>query len=258
MALLATLVIVYSNRGFETDLNTAAAEVAQVLRDAREKTLASVDDTVWGVDFDVSTYILYSGSYGSHTTQQTYSLPQNLQFSTATQADYVEFVRLTGEADDDHTITIEQTGNASQTLDLYVSAGGAIGSGSVAQLPTAVVDSRFVKITNGLTINDGDDLDIIFTDIGGSPIQGSTSLVGASVGDYVIYSDEFSVNGYTLPVKVVAETENSHVIYVYWDGEAYVDAGIGLVITHSGIEIINIDVTGEIESPLDPNDYELY
>lgn len=268
MVLLSTLVIVYSNRGFETDLNTAAAEVAQVLRDARERTLASrgtTDGNVWGVDFGATTYSLY---YGAHpgTVERTYSLPQNLQFSTATQADNVEFTRLTGKtvSTNDHTVTIEQTGSSSESIILYISDSGAVGTTDVVD-PSAPtnIDSRFIKVTNGVEISAGEDVVVTFFDASNDPLGSPHTLpVDDNLdqsSNYFVYSGNLDAGGTDYPVDIVIEKDGgvlSTEYYVYYDAENY--SSVGIKVSGDGTPVAEIDYTGAVTLPVSSNDYEKY
>ena len=100
----------------ESDLSNSAEEIVSVLRLARNKTLASVEASQWGVYFSTSTvphqYILFKGTdFASHSTSsdEAYKILGSVEISEITLEDLnggdppnpplceVVFERLTGE-----------------------------------------------------------------------------------------------------------------------------------------------------------------
>lgn len=218
MIVLSTLVIVYSGRGFDTDLNTAAAEVAQVLRDAREKTLASKYESTWGVSFSGSTYSLFC-SVGSCADEQTYQLPQNVQFNAGTTT--VTFERLTGHANDAQEIILEQTGSASQTKSLYVSETGYIGSsGEIAVtdnlFPSNTRHIRLSTLTNPSSVTA---FNYSLTENSIPEVATDSSNYSSYLEDGVFsYSGELSGTGYVIPfAMIITSTGGTYQYDVYVD-----------------------------------------
>lgn len=253
MALLAGLVIVYSNRGFETDLNTATSEVAQVLRDAREKTLASVDDTTWSVSLSNSSYSLECE--GNCVDESSYDLPAGLEFAGTYN---VSFTRLTGFAGSSETITIRQISNPSNSKNIYVTQTGSIGSEPVATTPLSWVNptARLVKIISGPPAGVGNSiyLELINEALG---VVGTESIIIDSESiqsGYFVYSETTDIGGYSVPISLVIEIGSSPAYYVYFDSAQF--NGYGLRVSNNN-NVVTIEPDGDVYEP-SSGAYELF
>lgn len=254
MALLAGLVIVYSNRGFETDLNTATSEVAQVLRDAREKTLASVDDTTWSVSLSNSAYSLECAK-GNCADESSYDLPAGLEFTDTYD---VSFIRLTGFAGSSETIEIRQISNPSNSKNIYVTQTGSIGSEPVATPPLSWVNptARLVKVISGPTagVNDTITVQLIneaFAVVASEDIQINEDNIESG---YFVYSETTTIGEYSVPISLVIEIGSSPAYYVYFDSTQF--NGYGLRVSNSS-NVVTIEPDGDVYEP-SSGAYELF
>ena len=116
-------------------LDASVTQVLSILHEARESTLASKDDTVYGVHFESLRVVLFAGatySEGAQTNKE-YELPSSVEISTINivGGSNVVFERLTGETSNtgevvlsgvnydvgERTITIKSTGLANQVYE---------------------------------------------------------------------------------------------------------------------------------------------
>lgn len=242
MAVLATLVIVYSNRGFNTDLNVATTGVSQALRTAREKTLASVDDTTWQVVMIGQTYAVECNKESSCASEQTYTLPAGVEFVDEYT---VEFERLTG-ATTTATIVLTQTNGANETKEIYVSATGAIGNESVSSVGVVPSDlgARHIYIANGPMLSVGDEIALTFSGAG----SGSVELpLEDTVDDYFVYSGPVETGNGSAQFDMVAKVGASPYEYhIYIDETEF--AGVGVDVSLDGFSLVDLDTDGVIRS----------
>lgn len=113
-------------------LDTATEEIVSVLAKARGKTLASVNATTYGVHFEASQVVLFSGAaYNpSAPDNEMYVLDPALEISSIALsgggADVV-FARLTGKADRSGTITVRVKSDISKTRTVTLHETGIAG-----------------------------------------------------------------------------------------------------------------------------------
>ncbi len=147
-------------------LDDTAQEVINILRVAQNKTLASENNSQYGIYFNTATspdqYILFKGAnYASRDTSydKIYSVGSNVEFSqinttnASGNANQVVFDRLTGSTANAGNISLDFQDDHSQSKIIYVDNSGVIGF--LAPSPAAdtrVKDSRHVDFTYSRTI----------------------------------------------------------------------------------------------------------
>ncbi|MDO8600989.1 MAG: prepilin-type N-terminal cleavage/methylation domain-containing protein, partial [bacterium] len=125
LALLAAIVIT-SLSSFQRsgELLRAADLIAGVLRDARGRTLASQNDSAYGVHFDAGSVVLFEGTiYDSGAVSNEVTLlPFRIIISEISLGggDEVVFERLSGEANVTGTITLQIKQEPSKTKEVQV------------------------------------------------------------------------------------------------------------------------------------------
>lgn len=242
MTLLATLVVVYSSRGFNTDLNVASASVSQVISEAREKTLASVDDTTWQVVMSGQSYALECNRETNCKAERTYDLPQNVEF----EDDYtIEFERLTG-ATTAVTITLNQTNGANDSAVIFVSNSGVVGAEDV---PIVVspnnLGARHIYISDGPQLDDGDIISLSFSGAGSGEVE--LSDIQSSEG-YYVYSGVVETGGGSAQFDMVAEVAQSPAEYhLYFDGTDF--SGIGVEVEVNTTPLMSLETDGDVSGP---------
>lgn len=134
IAILAVVAILVTS-GFNsfresTQLNEAHSAILGMLKDARSRTLSSEKNTQYGVHFETSQVVIFSGSsYSSgFSSNEPYTLPSLARISSINfggSADIV-FARLTGSASANGTITIESFSNPSKTKTITIISSGVV------------------------------------------------------------------------------------------------------------------------------------
>jgi prepilin-type N-terminal cleavage/methylation domain-containing protein len=113
------------------ELLRSADIVAGVLRDARGRTLASRNNSAYGVHFDAESVVLFAGAiYNSGAASNEVTLiPARTAISTITLVgggDDVVFGRLSGEVTPTGTITIRVRQEPSKTKEIRIYQSGVV------------------------------------------------------------------------------------------------------------------------------------
>lgn len=124
-------------RNAQTDLNNTTEQMASLLREARNRSVAQASSTSWGVRFSNPTTttpfyaLFFSQTYSSSTTLGYYRLPYDLAYSTATvpsgSSTDITFSQLSGQATASTSINIYATKSGiSNSSTINIASSGAI------------------------------------------------------------------------------------------------------------------------------------
>lgn len=125
IAILAVFVVsVFQNMNTTSALRVSTQEVYTSLLEARNNTLASNDDTIFGVHIEEEEMILFTGATYSSTSPSStvYALLRGVTATSSLTGGAIDIVfqRLTGFPSATGTITLfSETQNASTTLTIY-------------------------------------------------------------------------------------------------------------------------------------------
>jgi prepilin-type N-terminal cleavage/methylation domain-containing protein len=131
-AIIATSgILVYAMAQRRVTLNLTADQIQQVLRFARQRSVSQQEGLSWGVHFDNTNsgnpwYAIYKGSpYNQNNITEYYSLPNPIRFSNPAsgQSLDVEFLKLTGNASGNATVTIQLFPEGTSQTILIFSSG---------------------------------------------------------------------------------------------------------------------------------------
>lgn len=159
--LLVSSIAVVNSLQSDSELTKATHNILSVLRIAQSQTVASEDDTRYGVYFDDMTsphqYVLFQGQFplfGYATrivaNDEIHKLSKVLEFSTISfgLGKEIVFERIQGTADIAGNIVVRVKSDVSKTKTMYVETSGNIEIGNMA-VPTdsdRVKDSRHVHV----------------------------------------------------------------------------------------------------------------
>ena len=133
IAILGTLAIItisaFSPFRKGTDLDTATEKTLGLLLEARARTLSSENATQYGIHFESSRIVLFTGStyISSDPLNEETLLPSTVTVSGISLAgggDDIVFSRLTGEITAYGTITLSLTSDATQTRQISILSTG--------------------------------------------------------------------------------------------------------------------------------------
>ncbi|MDP2909923.1 MAG: prepilin-type N-terminal cleavage/methylation domain-containing protein [bacterium] len=134
LILLGISITVFISLGKRYDLNNTAELMADKLRLARERTIASEGDNQYGIYFDTATspdrYILFRGaSFSSRDPNfdEVYDLPKSIDIANINfNNNEAVFKRLTGDADAGD-ILLSLSSDPGQMYPIYINSFGQIG-----------------------------------------------------------------------------------------------------------------------------------
>jgi hypothetical protein len=109
-------------------VQAGAEQVLSTLAAAREKTLAGINNSQYGVHFQSDRLILFRGASYPGTTVQTIDLDSTITIPTITLAGggtNVIFNRLTGATAQTGTIVVRLASDATQSIIITIAATGA-------------------------------------------------------------------------------------------------------------------------------------
>ena len=117
------------NRNYALD--TSAGEVAEIISEARSFTLASKGDSAYGVHFESDQVTLFKGvTYSSSDPDNQITTLSSLvtlsDISISGGVSDIVFERLTGDLDNDGTVTISLVSDSSKTRTITFSKTGIV------------------------------------------------------------------------------------------------------------------------------------
>lgn len=133
VVILAITVISFALFQQERDLDGASEGLASTLEQARAQTLASKNQTVYGVHIEVGQYVLFEGAVyvPGAATNQAFALASSVEISgwalAGSGADVV-FERLTGETSQPGTVTMRIRNRPDRAKTITILATGIIAS----------------------------------------------------------------------------------------------------------------------------------
>src|SRR3989344_9266077 len=130
--LFAIVVSGFSGLRQSSDLTLAVDDSISFLQDARAKTLSSENNSVYGVHFETSQFVLFVGNtYNpADSSNKVRTLPSTIETNSILLSgvgDDVIFKRLTRETDNNGTVTFRQTGNPSVLKIIEIFSTGLAG-----------------------------------------------------------------------------------------------------------------------------------
>jgi prepilin-type N-terminal cleavage/methylation domain-containing protein len=132
LAVAAAASYIGYQRSFE--LESAARDIVDNLRDVQGRSMASENNLTWGIHFEnnISGGPFYSRFSGSSyiTPDETFYLPSSIQFNTPTSGNSIDIIfnKLKGTIAGDLSIIISLTASSSDTRTISVNKAGKITS----------------------------------------------------------------------------------------------------------------------------------
>ena len=144
----------YRSMSAGSELKTAAFKAVDILNLARQRTLASLAASNYGVHFEQGQFILFKGVIYDPLDPDNifYPLTDSLEISEIVLnggGSEVVFDRITGETANTGTVKIQVQNDSSRfkTVEVLSSGRADVASGSLAPANTRIMDSRHVHFT---------------------------------------------------------------------------------------------------------------
>lgn len=209
--LLLTSLIAFRPFEREKNLEGAVQELISVLEEAQSSTLASENESSWGVSFDVSavphTYTLFQGS--SFETRdpsfdKMHALPASIEFSTLNLVNSeIVFAKLTGFPLGAGDAGLRQKGETQETR-VFAAANGDIETISPGTPSDAsrVKDTRHAHLNYTRVINTGSETLTLTFPNQGSPVTQNIIIANNLVGGQLFWEGTVSPGGQDQKLKV--------------------------------------------------------
>lgn len=236
----------------QSALETAAQEIIQTARLAQSKTLASENDSNFGVFFENNRFILFKGvAYPANPVDdEIHQLDSSLiisaiNFNGAVQ--YAVFERLTGATTNYGSLVINQINNPTQSKTIYLNPSGAISlSADAANDDNRLKDSRHVEVLFSQSVKTAGVLTVNFSD---DFVTGNVNFQGYLNADKTEFSweDAIIVNGQTQKLKIHTHilTDTEALFCFHRDRQENTKA---VNFALDGQNLINYSATGAITS----------
>jgi len=213
MILLIIVLARFGAFGGQVDLNTASQRILSTLQRARNQTLASENETVYGVHFEAARYVLFQGAtydpldtdnvdYDLDTTE-IYSI--NLAGGTGRD---VVFDRVRGTTANNGSVSVRLLADNSKTQTILVSLQGQVSlQETVTPTGTRVSDTRHIHLVFGWSMQSSTTMRLIFSVPGNPDVIENIPIQNYIGGGKFDWEGEVGVSGDDQELKI-----HSHVL----------------------------------------------
>ncbi len=217
IALAAIGILAYRSAARQVDLQIETQKVISILHLARSRTLASVDQSRYGVHVDSAGYTLFKGaSYNAASpANEVYELPAGVEMYDISLGggNDVIFDRLTGATAQTGSLKMRRSNNPSQFTTIEVAPSGISGlPGQTQPVDSRVTDTRHMHFDLGWSIKNSDTLTLFFPDTSSGP--GSDIQVDIAMADFFNSDRTSFLWADTIDVRGAAQTLrlNTHLL----------------------------------------------
>ena len=215
--LLAMSIVFLQSSQKQSDLQSSSQEIISALKRAQNRTLASENDSTFGVFVDTISsphrYILFQGStYIPSPLDEISFLSDSVEFSVVDLGgvDEIVFDRLEGTTSQPGDITIRLKSSPSQTRVIYIDALGVIETTSVAAPSDSarIKDSRHVHIDYKKIGGINTAIETVTLDFDSGVHLEVISIVSNLSGGQFSWEGEINVAGEMQNIKIHTHTLN--------------------------------------------------
>jgi prepilin-type N-terminal cleavage/methylation domain-containing protein len=202
--IIAILLIILLSRistfGGQINLDTSAQKIVSTLESARNQTLASEDESVYGVHFETNKYILFKGATYDplDTNNKVFDLSNVEIYDTSvTGGSDVVFARVRGTTSNEGDIKVRLTADTSKTKTIVINPLGQSSLQESASAPTSrVTDTRHVHLDFGWSILPPvSTMTLIFSDPPGADVTQDIDIPTYTSGGTFEWEGTVDVNG---------------------------------------------------------------
>jgi len=167
--LVSVSVVQFATFGNNIELTTSSQNLTAALQLAQNKTLASEEDTQYGVFIDAGSFTIFQGAaYNENApANEVHTIPESVEIYSINVGnnDAVVFDRVTGATTNTGSIFLRLKNNQNNTKEVAVQPSGAIGI-AVTSTPsgTRVTDTRHLHFDLGWSIQTAETLTFSFPD----------------------------------------------------------------------------------------------
>lgn len=232
------------------DIDTTTQHIVATLQLARNKTLASQNESSYGVHFESDQYVLFTGTtYDSAATDnEVHELTPQLEINdiSVTGGSDVVFDRVYGTTSNDGTVTIRVAAEPTKTKTISILPSGQTGlTGTVSPTDTRITDTRHLHFDLGWSIQGATTLTLVFSDPPNPDVQVDVTMSSYFNGGQTEFDWEeiIDVNGSNQTLRVHTHTLDAAntLLSVHRDGR-YNDKAVTISIDAQ--DIVSYDAGG--------------
>ena len=235
----------------DADVTAVSNQIIATLQLARNRTLASVNDTQYGVHFESNQFTLFVGnSYNSAALDnETHDLPSGIEISSINLiggGSDVIFERVDGTTDQSGTLDVVLTRDTTNTNTISILPSGLVGfEGTVTPVDSRVTDTRHLHFDLGYSIQGATTLTLTFSDPPNPDVVEIVNAPNYFNGSQTEFDwqNTINVNGsdQTIRIHTHTLTASDTILSIHRDGR-YNDKAV--TIEFDGQEIVSYSADG--------------
>jgi prepilin-type N-terminal cleavage/methylation domain-containing protein len=230
-----------------TDINSARQHMLVTLQLARSQTVASLDDTVYGVHFESDRYVLFKGTtYDANASDnEAHELGSGIEiFDIAVGGGSdVVFNRLDGSTDTSGGISLRLIDDPATTSTITILSSGLVGpAGTVAPTDTRLTDTRHLHFALDWSIQGSTNLTLTFSNPSHVETIPMADHFNEDETDFD-WEDTVTVNGNGQPLHIHTHSldSNNTLLSIHRDRR---ENDIALAVAIDGQEIVSYTAAG--------------
>jgi len=245
--LLVIALASYRTFGHQTDVDTSAQRILNTLQLARNQTVASEEETVYGVHFEPSKYVLFKGAAYDPISadNKEYTLDRvELSVSLNGGGGEVVFDRVRGTTSQYGYITVQLIDEPTRTKTIIINPLGQVSlEETVNPTGARIADTRHLYFDLGWSIQNSTTLRFVFGDpLNPSKIEDIAMASGFISGTFY-WEGKISVNGSDQILKVHSHfLDGSNTILCIHRDRRYNNEAVQILI--DGKEIVSYTAAG--------------
>ena len=188
-AIITLLVVIalarFTTFGRQINIDLASQQLISALQLARNQTVASEDETVYGVHFEANKYVLFKGSdYVTSTDTKEFNLDKaeiyEINLLPAGSSNVV-FTRIRGSTQNTGNIRVRLIAEPSRTKNILINSLGQVSlEEAVSPTGTRIGDTRHVHLDFGWSMQSSTTMSLIFSDPGNPDV-----IQNINISDYI-------------------------------------------------------------------------
>ncbi len=203
VAIVAVLTVIglarFGTFGQQVSLDTETQKIISTVQRARNQTLASEEESQWGVHFETNKYVLFKGatydSIGSENKEYDLGSTE-ISVINITSGDDVVFTRVRGNTSNDGNIVVRLVADTSKTKTIVINSLGQV-SLQEAATPTGTrtTDTRHLHLDFGWSMQGYSTMRLIFSDPPGADVTEDIDISDNTSGGKFNWEGTVDVNG---------------------------------------------------------------
>ena len=252
IAIVSLLVVItlarFTTFGRQVDIDIASQQLISALQLARNQTVASEDETVYGVHFEANKYVLFKGSdYSTSTDTKEFNLDKvelyEINLLPAGSPNVV-FTRIRGGTQNTGNIRVRLIAEPSRTKNIVINSLGQVSlEEAVSPTGTRISDTRHTHLDFGWSMQSSITMSLIFSDPGNPDVIQNINISGYIAGGKFDWEGTVGVYGEDQTLRIHSHLLNvsNTILSVHRDRRYNTKA---LEIRVDGVTVATYDASG--------------